>query len=531
MSTQTDSIVSDDIIARLAAIVGHEHLVTDAATRRVYGTDIFYAVQPPIAVASPGNVAELAELVRIATTAGLTLAPRGGGLSYSKGYLTDRPDTLLLDLQRLNRIVEINKRDMYVHVEGGVTWEQLDTALKEHDLRTPYWGTGSGLRATVGGSLSQNSVNYGSGQYGTAAESVLALNVVTADGEQLRTGSWATADNPSPFTRYYGPDLTGLFLGDNGALGVKAEAVLQLMPRPKAVRYVAYGFDSREILAGAMADVGHHALASEAFGMDPFFLSERIVSTGFADDVQKLLGVARGQASVVSGLKEAFKVAAAGRRHLRDVGYSLHMAVEGRNAADADNSLEQINSICSQRGGREIAASVSRVMRGTPFPPPYMLLGPKGERWVPVHGIVPHSRHVDALAAIDTFMNEQAESIERFGIEWGQVSLLVGRSRVLIEVNMYWPDARTAMIESYLDDDFLKSKQTYEPNPQALAAISGLRRGLGEVFRDLGSSHLQVGRHYPFLESRTPELRRVLSAIKALLDPHSQMNPGVLGLE
>ena len=96
---------------------------------------------------------------------------------------------------------------------------------------------------------------------------------------------------------------------------------------------------------------------------------------------------------------------------------------------------------------------------------------------------------------------------------------------------MYWPDARTAMIESYLDDDFLKSKQTYEPNPQALAAISGLRRGLGEVFRDLGSSHLQVGRHYPFLESRTPELRRVLSAIKALLDPHSQMNPGVLGLE
>ncbi len=531
MSRETERTTSHDVLARLTALLGSEHLLTDAATRAVYGSDVFYKGEPPIAVARPASVVQLVEVVRAAASAELAVLPRGGGLSYSKGYVTDCMDALVLDTQRLDRIVAINERDMYVHVEAGVTWQKLDEALEKHGLRTPYWGTGSGLRATVGGSLSQNSVNYGSGRYGTAAESVLGLQIVTADGQLLRTGSWATADNPTPFTRYYGPDITGLFLGDSGALGVKAEAVLQLMPRPKAVRYVAYGFDTRTLLADAMAAVGHDALATEAFGMDPFFLSERIVSTGFADDVQKLLGVARGQQSVVGGIKEAFKVAAAGRRHLRNVGYSLHMAAEGRNDADADNALDQIKLICAKHSGREIPASVPRVMRGTPFPPPYMLLGPRGERWVPVHGIVPHSRHVEALDAIDGYMNQQAQLIEQRGIEWGQVSLVIGRSRILIEINKYWPDARTATIESYLDEDFLKSTPSHEANPEARAAISTLRKGLAQVFRGLGSAHLQVGRHYPFLDSRTPEVRRLLAAIKTALDPSSRMNPGALGLD
>ena len=68
----------------------------------------------------------------------------------------------MIDMQELNKIIEINQQDMYVIVEAGVTWKKLNDALSPLGLQTPFWGTGSGLFATVGGSLSQNAINYGS---------------------------------------------------------------------------------------------------------------------------------------------------------------------------------------------------------------------------------------------------------------------------------------------------------------------------------------------------------------------------------
>ena len=91
----------------------------------------------------------------------------------------------------------------------------------------------SGFSPTVGGALSQGSVFLGSTRHGTSAESTLSLDVVLADGSLLQTGSASGVKRPSPFFRTYGPDLTGLFLGDAGALGIKARATLQLIPFPR----------------------------------------------------------------------------------------------------------------------------------------------------------------------------------------------------------------------------------------------------------------------------------------------------------
>ena len=126
-----------------------------------------------------------------------------------------------------------------------------------------------------------------------------------------------------------------------------------------------------------------------------------------------MIAVIRGENELVSGLKEALKVAAAGRRHLEGIGYSLHMATEGRHQSEVNHNLKIADSICQRRNGKEIIASVPRVMRSVPFPPPYMLLGPEGERWVPMHGIVPHSRHEKALNMIDDFMNKADECCRR----------------------------------------------------------------------------------------------------------------------
>ena len=519
-----------EALAALTDVVGGDHILTEESERALYGKDIYYERTPPLAVVRPNSIEQVQAVVRIAAGSQLTLAARGGGLSYSAGYLTDRDDTVLLDMQRMNEIVEINQEDMYVCVQAGVTWNQLNDALKPFGLRTPFWGTGSGLYATVGGGLSQNAINYGSGRHGMLVESVIGLRMIMADGEELRTGSWATPDNASPFNRYYGPDLTGLFLGDSGALGIKAEIALQLIPRPKEARFAAFTFPERSDFVAATGDVGRLGLVSECFGLDPFFLSDRIASTGFADDIDKLLGIAKGQSSVLRGMKEAFKVAAAGRRYLKDVGYTLHMSVDGRDDADVESAMALVKKACTDHNGKEIEASIPKVMRGTPFPPPLMMLGPKGDRWVPMHGILPHSLHGAILDDIDAYMDSQKNVIEEHGLAWGQVCNLIGRSRVLVEVNLYWHDRRTDMIESYLDEDFLKSKETFDHDPKAWADVGRLRIGLAELFRKRGGTHLQIGRSYPFLESRFDNTAAMIRSVKQMVDPENRINPGALGL-
>ena len=127
-------------------------------------------------------------------------------------------------------------------------------------------------------------------------------------------------------------------------------------------------------------------------------------------------------------------------------------------------------------------------------------------------------------------MDSQKDVIEKHDTVWGLTSNLIGQSRMLVEVNLYWKDRRTDMIESYLEEDFLKTKDTYAHDPDAWKAVGDLRVGLAEVFRKLGGTHLQIGRSYPFLESRLDTTAALIRAIKQTVDPDNRMNPGALGL-
>ncbi len=222
---------SNQIVQQLATALGPEHVLTDAGEREFHAMDVYNAREVPIAVVRPGSVADLQAVVRTAAAAGIALVARGGGASYTDGYLPTTPDSVLVDTSRMNRIIEINEEDMYVTVQPGVTWNDMWQALKARGLRTPFWGPFSGIKATVGGSASQNSASLGSGNFGVSADAILGFEIVLASGEILRTGAHAAA-NGTPFFRWYGPDLTGLFCGDAGALGIKASISLRLIKDP-----------------------------------------------------------------------------------------------------------------------------------------------------------------------------------------------------------------------------------------------------------------------------------------------------------
>ena len=271
----TETSTTSDLVRDLVAQLGAEIVLQDPDNRTFFSHDVVHTAEHDVAcVLQPRTIAELRHGVSLITAAGRAVIPRGGGASYTKGYLATTPGAVLIDTTSLARIVSIDTSAMTVTVECGVTWKALEEALRPHGVRTPFWGPMSGAFATVGGALSQHAIIWGAARYGVSGDSVLGLEVVLADGSLLRTGSDGTRGGTS-FYRNYGPDLTGLFLGDAGAFGIKATATLRLMRLPAAVATASFSFATHDALTLAMCELARIGVLSECFGLDPVLRRQR----------------------------------------------------------------------------------------------------------------------------------------------------------------------------------------------------------------------------------------------------------------
>jgi FAD/FMN-containing dehydrogenase len=518
------------LLDRLRDLLGPDNVIVDAEERAYYSTDVYRRAEVDAAlIVRPRSVDELAAAVALCTDAGMAVIPRGGGLSYTGGFLPVRAGSVIVDMLLLDRIVEINDVDMYVTVECGATWKSLYETLKARGLRTPYFGPMSGHGSTVGGALSQGSVFLGSTQYGTTADSVLGLDVVLADGSVLTTGSAGGLHAAGPFFRHYGPDLTGLFLHDAGALGFKARATLRLLKTPACSGFIAFTFDKPADLFEAMSEISRRGLAAECFGADPYIWGMRLWDDDLARDVGRVIGVVKSGRSLAGGLKDAVRMAVSGRKALADVEFAMNVAIDGRCAAEVDFALAEVRAIGTARG-REIEATVPRMIRGAPFMPPNDVLGPKGHRWAPSHGIAPHSRIVALTEALVAFFDERRAVLERHRIEWGYVMFAISTTAVLLEPMLYWPGARERYHERVIAPAHLAKLPVLPADPAAAEAMRQLRSDLAGFWMEHGCAHLQVGKTYRYLESRQPAVRTLLERLKAAVDPRGLVNPGSLGL-
>ena len=134
-------------LAPLAECIGAGRVLIDDDARTLYGQDVSGDAQPITAVVRPADMDDLIATVRFAAEHDFVIAPRGGGMSYSGGYVCSHERTLCLDMAAMGEVVEINAEDMYVRVQAGCTWKALHEALEPHGLRTPFWGTLSGIGA------------------------------------------------------------------------------------------------------------------------------------------------------------------------------------------------------------------------------------------------------------------------------------------------------------------------------------------------------------------------------------------------
>ena len=520
--------VSSELQESLKSILGADRVIDDAWQRRFFATDIYAGDQVPCLVIRPGTAHDLAAAARAITTAGLSLIGRGGGTSYTAGIVPDRESSVIVDTSGLDRIVEINEDDMYVTVEAGVTWETLHAALKGSKVRTPYWGPFSGGQATIGGSISQHAILWGSTEHDLSAASVLGLKVVLADGTQLTTGS--AAWGAKPFFRNYGPDITGLFLGDCGALGIKTEITLRLIRRPAEVRTVSFNFTERKAMSRAMVAIAREGVASTCFGMDPILQFQRVKRATMLQGVKAIKGVVSSAESTFSGISKAVRIAVAGRRFIDDNGYSFHLVIEGRDKAAAAAKLAAAREICLAEGS-EIASSVPEMLYGDPFVGMTTAIGPGGERWAPMHGLFALSDGDAAWARIDAFFADNAEQLDRHGIVVGVLLTLISSTVFVIEPVFYWPGAQTIWYEGMLESSELAKFKKHAEDPKVDAAVVDIRARLNDLFNEMNAMHMQIGKKYRYAEGCEPTTLAFVDGIKSIVDPERLMNPGSLGLK
>jgi FAD/FMN-containing dehydrogenase len=531
MTTTTSLAAHAPLVARLQELIGAAGVLASDADRRFFSQDISGPREHMAAcVIRPESVEQLATAVAEITGAGYSVTARGGGSSYTGGYMPEREASVLVDTRGLGRVVEINTMDMYVTVEAGCTWEALLTALQPHGVRTPFWGPLSGAVATVGGGLSQNSILWGSARYGVSAESVLGLEVVLADGSVLATGAGALRA-ARPFLRYYGPDLTGLFLGDTGALGIKARATLKLIRRPAFFETASFGFDSHVAQSGAMTEIAREGLVSECFGMDPVLQAQRMKRAGLAQDLKAVKGVITSARGLAAGLKEAARVALAGRSFLDEVPYSVHVGTEGRSESTVAEALGEVRRIVAAHGGREVENTIPKVMRGMSFVPMSSAIGPEGERWLPVHALVRLSDAAQTWSAVQALFAKRQEELDAHGVKIGVLTAIVGSNAFVLEPVFYWPAPRTPYYERVLDEATRAKFTDFPPNPAGEALVFELRSQLTQLFLERGATHLQIGRTYRYREGLRPEPWQLLEAIKRAVDSRGLVNPGSLGLQ
>ncbi|MFJ2404047.1 FAD-binding oxidoreductase [Streptomyces xanthochromogenes] len=275
----------DDLLERLREHLPADAVISDPDVTASYAHDMasFCAAGSPAVVVLPRTVEEVQHVMRTATALRVPVVPQGARTGLS-GAANASDGCIVLSLVKMDRILEINPVDRVAVVEPGVVNAVLSRAVHEHGLYYPP-DPSSWEMCTIGGNIGTASGGLCCVKYGVTAEYVLGLEVVLADGRLMSTGR-RTAKGVA------GYDLTRLFVGSEGSLGIVVKAVLALRPSPPPQLVLAAEFGSAAAACDAVVRImerGHAPSLLELMDRTTIQAVNRMANMGLPDTTEALL--------------------------------------------------------------------------------------------------------------------------------------------------------------------------------------------------------------------------------------------------
>ncbi len=312
---------------RLVNTLGPERVARTEYDRMTYSHD--FASLPKIAllqwqlypdfVVLPQTTEEVAALIKLSDESGLPIVPRGGGTGWYGGAVPNRGG-VLVDMRKMNGILDLDASARTVTVEAGATWHDLSGYVESKGFALPFEPTNA-VASTIGGAINSGLVGFGNYANGAVRDAVVALQVVLPDGRVIKTAP--DVDAAGTFA-----NLTPLFFGAEGTLGIITQVTLRLRPKPDLTKPVAYGFEDVRKAAGFLRDIVDSGVAPyHALLLDrEHFVMERVLRTETPDPTNLALVALQGPKDDVADQEKTLDELASksgGHKLAPDVGADL----------------------------------------------------------------------------------------------------------------------------------------------------------------------------------------------------------------
>ena len=478
MLPSNGSYLWEMIRSELTDAVGDEHVLTDEAERTGHSVDYYWISEmwhdrgmqnpTPDFVVRPGSAAEVAKVLRIANTYKIPVTPWGGG-SGSQGGALPIYKGIMLDTKRMNKITVIDLESLTATIETGMNTQQMEWALEKKGYSTMHYPASIAC-ATLGGFLAHRGTGVLSTKYGKIEDMVMSLEMVTPTGEVINT---------LPVPRHAsGPDLTQLFLGSEGTLGVITKATLKIHPLPECRRFHAYLFKDMHSAMKAGSGIMLSRLRPCVIRLYDGPETKRLI--------KRVLGIDKDGAYLVFGFD--------GPREIVDI------------------EIEMAKAICRRESPEDLGGELGEKWwdhRYKFFYPPYMFHLPQA---------------FGTLDTVATFAN-----IEK--VYWSMKNVVEKNfpEAVFIGHFSHWYEWGAMLYARFIIDEPPK-------DPRQAAALynkiwdQAIRAAIkeGGVINEHHGVGLKLGRLMKDLYGPAFE---VLKGIKKTLDPNNIMNPGKMGFE
>ncbi|MFT7587571.1 MAG: D-lactate dehydrogenase (cytochrome) [Cellvibrionaceae bacterium] len=453
--------MNETILEQLRMIVGDEHASSTEADRTLHshGQSSHPAVLPDFVV-WPNSTEEVSAIVKIAAKYKIAVTAWGAGTSL-EGHVIPLKKGISLNFQRMNRVVEMYAEDFQVTVQPGIFRKELEAHLSRYGL---MFAPDPGANATVGGMIANNAAGIRTVKYGATKDNVLALEIVLANGDIVKTGSRSVKQSA-------GYDLTHLIIGSEGTLALVTQATLKLVPIPEHFSTATVAFPSVE------------AAAEAVYGIIGSGLEPAALEMVHRDNIQWM--------NEDAGLDMV-------------VAPSIMMEFSGASEVAVTEAIHMAQEICTDAGSLGFSGGIGRDVRKTMWELRHSIRERNvrtfpGDDWVLVDIAVPISKFPELVAYCQ-------ERIDEYGFD----ARILGHAG---DGNMH------SGIHYNPNDDVAKGKAVELGHVMVDRALE-----LGGTCT--GEHGIGIGKQKYLLKEHGENALEMMRLIKQTLDPDNLLNPG-----